>query len=119
MAGGRWNAMGDRIKTEAVPLDSCPPGSMSRSLAAIRHIETTVPNLPDMTGVVLRHGQLYGPGTGFSRSGAMVDRVRKRALPLIGDASGVWSFLHVSDAATATRLAIEREAHGLYNVVDD
>ena len=118
---GGWpvERVGDRIKTETAPLDSCPPGSMSQSLAAIRHVETTVPKLGDLKGGVLRYGQLYGPGTGFSPSGAMVQRIRQRALPLIGDASGIWSFLHVSDAATATRLAITREASGLYNVVDN
>ena len=92
---------------------------MVQSLAAIRHIETTVPALTNMTGIVLRYGSFYGPGTAVSAHGDMVEMLRKRRFPLIGNGAGVWSFIHVDDAASATRAAMERGSAGIYNIVDD
>jgi nucleoside-diphosphate-sugar epimerase len=69
--------------------------------------------------VALRYGNLYGPGTGFAPDGPMVALVRKRKLSLIGDGAGIWSFVHVDDAAAATTAAIERGDPGVYNVSDD
>jgi nucleoside-diphosphate-sugar epimerase len=68
---------------------------------------------------VLRYGSLYGPGTSLSTDGDIVELVRQRKFPLVGNGAGVWSFIHVDDAARATRLAIERGIPGIYNVVDD
>jgi nucleoside-diphosphate-sugar epimerase len=68
---------------------------------------------------VLRYGSFYGPGTSISQDGDIVKLVRQRKFPLIGDGAGVWSFIHIDDAAGATRLAIEREASGIFNIVDD
>ena len=92
---------------------------MVQSLAAIRHVETIVPALAGMTGIVLRYGNFYGPGTAMSPQGDMVEMIRKRRLPLIGNGAGVWSFIHVDDAASATRAAIERGPAGIYNIADD
>ncbi|MDQ2841594.1 MAG: NAD(P)-dependent oxidoreductase [Acidobacteriota bacterium] len=110
---------GPRIKSEVDPLDDSPSPSMAKSLAAIKHIETTVPSIPTMTGIVLRYGQLYGPGTGFSTNGAMVRLVESRSFPLIGGGCGIWSFVHVDDAASATVAALTRGDAGIYNVVDN
>ncbi len=110
---------GSRIKSELDPLDDSPLPSMVESLAAIKHIETTVPTLRTMTGIVLRYGQLYGPGSGFSVDGAMVRLVKKRSFPLIGGGGGIWSFVHVDDAASATVAALSRGDAGTYNIVDD
>ena len=60
----------------------------------------------------------YGPGTGLF-DGAVVDQLRRRRIPVIGDGGGWWSFLDVDDAAEATALAVERGASGVYNIVDD
>jgi nucleoside-diphosphate-sugar epimerase len=94
---------------------------MRGALAAIRHVEAVVPAATPATGVVLRYGNFYGPGTGLSQeSGApMTAVVRKRLLPVIGSGDGVWSFVHIEDAATATAAAIERGDAGIYQVVDD
>ena len=115
---GNWSyeRRGSAVKTEADPLDPDPPATMRESLQAIRHLETAV---VESDGVALRFGNLYGPGTLFAEDGALVAQIRARRLPVVGDGAGVWSFLHVDDAATATIAAMLRGAPGVYNVADD
>jgi 2-alkyl-3-oxoalkanoate reductase len=111
-----WNnaRTGGPVKTEDDPLDPEPLRWQRESMAAIRHLEAAVGGAP-LEGLVLRYGSLYGPGA----SEDMVELVRARKFPLVGDGGGVWSFLHVDDAAAATVLAIERGGAGVFNVVDD
>jgi 2-alkyl-3-oxoalkanoate reductase len=104
---------GSAVKTEDDPLGPPPAASAARTLAAIRHVEETVPRLAP-EGLVLRYGGFYGPGA----SQVLLDAVRKRRLPVIGGGTGVWSFTEVTDAAAATLAAVSRGAPGLYNVVD-
>ena len=105
---------GGPVKTEDDPLDPEPPASMSRSLAALRHLEAAVPaGVPE--GLVLRYGILYGPGT----SDELIEAVRRGRLPIIGGGTGVWSFTHAADAASAAAAAVGHGAPGLYNAVDD
>jgi nucleoside-diphosphate-sugar epimerase len=108
---------GGPVKDESDPLDSAPPAAMRETLAGIRYLEQTVREAEGIEGVVLRYGSLYGPGT--VTSGEIADLIRKRRLPLIGDGAGVWSFLHVDDAAGATVAALDRGGPDVYNVVDD
>lgn len=110
-----------RPKTEEDALDPNPPRSQQQSLAALRHLEDAVlhATADGIEGVALRYGNLYGPATSTATDGAMVAMVRKRMLPIIGDGAGVWSFLHVEDAAAATVAAITRGTPGIYNVCDD
>jgi nucleoside-diphosphate-sugar epimerase len=110
---------GGRVKTEADPLDDDPPPAMARTLEAIQALEQLTVDTPGVTGLALRYGSLYGPGTAIASDGAMVDLIRHRKFPLIGDGAGVWSFIHVDDAARATLGAIERGPAGIYNIVDD
>lgn len=110
---------GGRVKTEDDPLDSNPPKAMTRSLNAIRALEQMVTKSDGVTGTALRYGSLYGPGTFLSNQSETVTMIRQRKFPLVGNGAGVWSFLHVKDAARATQLALERDAPGLYNIVDD
>jgi len=105
---------GGPVKTEDDPLDPDPPAAQRESLAAIEYVERVVPAAP-LQGIVLRYGAFYGPGA----SDSLVDLIRKRRLPIIGDGAGVWSFLHISDAASATLAALEHGRPGVYNVVDD
>jgi nucleoside-diphosphate-sugar epimerase len=72
-----------------------------------------------MEGVVLRYGGFYGPGTSIDEGGEHVELLRKRRFPLGGGGAGVWSLVHVDDAAAATVAAIEGGAPGIYNIVDD
>jgi nucleoside-diphosphate-sugar epimerase len=109
---------GGPVKSEDDPLDPEPPQELRRTLEAIRYLENTVTASSEINGLVLRYGAFYGPGTGLFE-GLMIDRLRRRRVPLIGDADGWWSFLHIDDAAAATALAVERGAPGIYNIVDD
>jgi nucleoside-diphosphate-sugar epimerase len=108
-----------RVKTEEDPLDPTPPREMSESLAAIRHLENAVTTADWTTGIVLRYGGFYGPGTSMSPGSDEIEMVRKRKFPVVGNGAGVWSFVHVADAAEATVAAVERGGRGIYNVVDD
>ena len=120
-AGWPFARTGGPVKTESDPLDPSPPAALRDALDAIRYLECTVNALEWAEGIVLRYGALYGPGTGISSDpdGAMTKPVLRRQFPLVGDAGGVWSFVHVADAAAATVDAIEHGAAGVYQVVDD
>jgi nucleoside-diphosphate-sugar epimerase len=109
---------GRPVKSEDDPLDRAPPQELRRTLEAIRFLENAVTQWPDIEGVVLRYGAIYGPGTGLF-DGPLIDQLRHRRVPLIGTADGWWSFLHIDDAAVATAIAVERAAPGIYNIVDD
>jgi len=110
---------GTPVKTEDDPLDPAPPASFRESLAAIRYLEDTIRQTRDIGAFALRYGNLYGPGTDISDTGAISDLVSRRRLPLIGSGAGIWSFIHVRDAASATVAALSHGAPGIYNVVDD
>jgi len=120
-AGWPFARIGGPVKTEDDPLDGDPPRQMRTLLAAIKHLEDAVTGANDIEGVVLRYGGFYGPGTSMEvdPDGEQVAMLRARKMPIVGDGGGVWSFVHVEDAAEATALAIERGAPGIYNVVDD
>jgi 2-alkyl-3-oxoalkanoate reductase len=112
---------GGPVQTEADPLDPNVPTAMRPGLAAILHMEQAVTTIAWGEGLVLRYGGFYGPGTGFSLApdAVMAAPIRKRRFPLVGDGGGVWSFVHIEDAAMATAAAVERGQPGIYNVVDD
>ena len=113
--GWPYARTGAPAKTEDEPLDPTPPDSFRPVLAAIKELERLVVGAG---GVVLRCGGFYGPGTSLDTDGEQTVMVRKRRLPIVGDGTGVFSFLHVDDAASATLAALTRGA-GIYNVVDD
>jgi 2-alkyl-3-oxoalkanoate reductase len=98
-------------------VDAPPPfGAAARVVA---DMERAVLDADGMEGLVLRYGWFYGPGTYYANDGAMAADVRRRRFPVVGEGSGVFSFIHVDDAAAATVAAVERGAPGIYNVVDD
>jgi nucleoside-diphosphate-sugar epimerase len=110
---------GGRIKTEEDPLDKNPPRSFRKTLAAIQYLEDTVTKTRDTEGLVLRYGLFYGPRTGIAMDGPIIAMIRKRRLPIVGGGGGVWSFIHISDAASATVAAVAMGSPGIYNIVDD
>lgn len=110
---------GGPIKGEDDPLDPTPPRNFGETLRAIRHVEEAVRRYSDIEGIALRYGFLYGPGTSIADDGEMVELIRKRQFPVVGNGAGVWSFTHVEDAARAAVAAVARGDAGLYNVVDD
>jgi nucleoside-diphosphate-sugar epimerase len=120
-AGWPYARTGGPVKTEADPLDPDPPAALREALAAIRHLEQAVSSADRVEGFVLRYGGFYGPGTGLSGDpdAEMAAVVRKRRFPIVGDGGGIWSFVHIEDAASATAAAVVTGAPGVYNVVDD
>jgi nucleoside-diphosphate-sugar epimerase len=110
---------GGPVKSEEDALDPTPAREMRESRAAIRHLEEAVLGARWTEGIVLRYGSFYGPGTSMAPGEEQFELVRKRKFPLVGDGGGVWSFIHIADAAEATVAAIERAHRGVYNVVDD
>lgn len=122
-AGWPYARTGGALKDEDAPLDADPPRPLRGALAAIVHAEQAVLGLGSRDGgpqgLVLRYGTFYGPGTLYAADGAVVRLVRLRRFPLVGDGAGIWSFVHVDDAAEATALAVESDVSGVLNVVDD
>jgi nucleoside-diphosphate-sugar epimerase len=110
---------GGPVKGEEDPVDRSPTREMRENLAAIRHLEEAVLGARWTEGIVLRYGHFYGPGTSMAPGGQFPELVRERKFPLVGDGGGVWSFIHVADAAEATVAAVEHGNRGVYNVVDD
>jgi nucleoside-diphosphate-sugar epimerase len=102
---------GGPVKTEDDPLDEFLPDAMQATIEAVKHNEAAV---LDAGGIALRYGSFYGAAID-----AMRDAVRERKVPIVGGGEGVWSLIHVADAAGATVLALERGGTGLYNVADD
>ena len=120
-AGWPFARTGGPVKTEDDPLDPDPAAGLRTTHEAIRYVEDAVTGASFTEGVVLRYGGFYGPGTsmGLAPEGEHVQMIRKRKFPIVGGGSGVWSFIHIDDAAAATLAAVEHGRRGLYNVVDD
>ena len=110
---GAFNGIreGGWVKTEEEPLDP-GPASARQGAQALRHLEDAVVKAG---GAALRYGAFYGPGA----TDDQVELVRKRLFPLVGGGTGYFSWVHVDDAASATVLALEQQAAGVFNIVDD
>src|ERR671935_429915 len=114
----RFARTGGPVQTEA---DSVDPDPRQTGLEAILYLEQAVTTIEWGEGLALRYGGFYGPGTGISLApdATMATPIRKRRFPIVGDGGGVWSFVHIEDAAAATAIAVERGQPGIYYVVDD
>jgi nucleoside-diphosphate-sugar epimerase len=117
--GYLWSPRPGPPVREEEPRAPQPPGPLKEILAALDYLERVVPAAQGIEGVVLRYGGFYGPGTQLARDGATVAQLRQRQFPVVGGGVGVWSFVHIEDAARATVLALERGSPGVYNVADD
>jgi nucleoside-diphosphate-sugar epimerase len=109
------------VLSEADPLDPDPPGALRPVVKALLHLEQAVTGIEWGEGLALRYGGFYGPGTSISLAAdaQMAAPIRKRRFPIVGDGGGVFSYVHVEDAAAATAIAVERGEPGVYYVVDD
>jgi nucleoside-diphosphate-sugar epimerase len=115
-----WYAQtGGPVKTEDAPLYLDAPPPIGPAVETIRHVEEAVLSAGGIEGIVLRYGMFYGPGTWYAKDGDVGRQVKKRRYPIIGQGEGVYSFVHVDDAAAATVAALEGARPGVYNVVDD
>jgi nucleoside-diphosphate-sugar epimerase len=98
-----------------------PPADAEEAVAALRHLEDAVTGISWADGIALRYGGFYGPGTGIEAApdAVMAGQIRSRKFPIVGGGRGVWSLVHITDAAAATVAAIERGKPGIYHVADD
>jgi nucleoside-diphosphate-sugar epimerase len=117
--GWTYARVGGPVKSENDPLDPHPPRAFEKTLEAIRYLENTVKLAGELRAIALRYGFFYGPGTSIASDGDIAAAVRKRRLPIVGGGGGIWSFIHVADAARFTVAALTRGSPGIFNVVDD
>jgi nucleoside-diphosphate-sugar epimerase len=112
---------GGMVKSEDDPLDNSPPAQVRTTLDAIKYLERAVTSADWTEGIALRYGGFYGPGTsiGLNPLGEQIEMIRARKFPIAGKGTGIWSFIHIEDAASATVAAVEHGRRGVYNVVDD
>jgi nucleoside-diphosphate-sugar epimerase len=110
---------GAGLKTEDDALMESVPGPFGGGIRALHEMEGIVLGAEDMEGLVLRYGFFYGPGTYYAEDGTTTADVRRRRMPIVGKGTGVFSFVHVDDAADATVAAVDRGAPGVYNICDD
>jgi nucleoside-diphosphate-sugar epimerase len=107
----RYARQGGPVKTEDDPIETATPASFRQSADALDHLEQAVTGFG---GIVLRYGAFYG-----AANDGLIEPVRKRQFPIVGDGGGIWSWIHLDDAAAATALAVEHDGPAIYNVVDD
>jgi 2-alkyl-3-oxoalkanoate reductase len=118
-------AMLERTGASAVEengrIEPNPPKDVKAGAEALRHLEEAVTGISWADGIALRYGGFYGPGTGIDAApgAVMAELIRKRRVPIVGGGGGVWSMVHITDAASATVAAIERGRPGIYHVADD
>ena len=110
---------GARVKSEDDLLMESAPGGFGRGMEALREMEGMVLGAEGLDALVLRYGFFYGPGTYYADDGSTTADVRRRRMPVVVKGTGLFSFIHVDDAADATVAAVERGAPGVYNVTDD
>jgi nucleoside-diphosphate-sugar epimerase len=117
----RFARTGGPVQTEADPLDPDPPAPLRPVVDGLLHLEKAVTTIEWGEGLALRYGGFYGPGTSTSLApdAVMAAPIRKRRFPIIGNGGGVFSHIHVDDAAAATALAVEHGRAGVYYIVDD
>jgi nucleoside-diphosphate-sugar epimerase len=108
---GRYARVGGPVKSEDDPLEPATAANFERGAAAIDHLERAVTGFG---GIVLRYGVFYG-----AANDGTIAPIRKRQFPIVGDGGGIWSWIHLDDAAAATALAVEHDGPAIYNVVDD
>ncbi len=117
----RFARTGGPVQTEADPLDPDPPGPLRPLVEGLLYLEEAVTTIEWGEGLALRYGGFYGPGTAISLApdAVMAAPIRKRRFPIVGGGGGVWSHVHIEDAAAATAIAVERGQPGIYYIVDD
>jgi nucleoside-diphosphate-sugar epimerase len=114
-----YEPTGGWVKSEEEPVLTDAPGAFAEGVRTVREMERAVTGTDGLEGIVLRYGFFYGPGTHYGSGGGTEAEVRRRRFAVVGKGDGVFSFIHVDDAAEATLAAIERGPPGIYNVVDD
>ena len=118
-SGCYYYVPGPGLATEQTSFAVDAPPLVAGGARALLRVEKRVLGAQSLDGIVLRYGFFYGPGTWYAADGSVAEQVRRRQFPVTGDGGGVWSFVHIADAAAATLAALTRGARGAYNVADD
>ena len=108
-----------KVLDESAPVWAAPPRPLTSAAEAMMTLERAVLEAPGIEGLVLRYGYFYGPGSSFARDGSSSRDVARGRFPVVGDGGGLFSFIHVDDAAAATVAALDHGAPGVYHVTDD
>ena len=114
-----WAVPGPGFAIEETPLAVDASSAVATDARIVAEIERQLLETPNLEGLVLRYGFFYGPGTWFDVDGDVARQVRQQLFPIVGNGNGVWSWLHIEDAAIATASAVERGDPGIYHVTDD
>jgi nucleoside-diphosphate-sugar epimerase len=114
-----WGAPGPGLADETTPLALDASPAVAADIRVVAEIEDRLLGNPKLEGIALRYGFFYGPGTWFNPDGDVARQVRQRQFPIVGDGQGVWSWLHIEDAATATVAAAEQGRPGIYLIAND
>ncbi|MEH2279648.1 MAG: NAD(P)-dependent oxidoreductase [Nostoc sp.] len=114
-----WAVPGTGLADEETPLAFDASPAVAADILTVTEIERRLLGNPNIEGIALRYGFFYGPGTWFAPDGDVAKQVRQQQFPIIGNGEGVWSWLHIEDAAIATVAAVERGNPGIYLITDD
>lgn len=114
-----WGIPGAGLATEATPLAVDASPAVAADVRIVTEIEHRLIETPILEGIVLRYGFFYGDGTWFAFDGDVAKQVRQQQFPIVGNGAGVWSWIHIEDAVTATVAALERGNPGTYAITDD
>jgi len=114
-----WAAPGNGLADEATPLAVDASPAVAADIQVVTELEQRLLSATVIEGIILRYGFFYGPGTWFHPDGDVARQVRQQQFPIVGSGEGVWSWLHIEDAALATVAAAERGRGGVYVVAND
>ena len=114
-----WAAPGPGLAVEETPLAFNASPAVAADARVVTELEGRLLGSPDIEGIVLRYGFFYGPGTWFNPDGDVARQVRQQEFPIVGNGEGVWSWLHIEDAAIATVAAAEQGSPGIYLIAND
>ncbi len=114
-----WAIPGTRLADEETPLAFDASPAVAAGTHIVAEIERRLLETPNLEGIALRYGFLYGPGTWFATDGDVAEQVRQQQFPIVGNGEGKWSWIHVEDAAIATVAAVDRGNPGIYLIADD
>ncbi len=114
-----WGIPGSGLADEETPLAIDASPAVAADARIVTEIERRLLETPNLEGIALRYGFFYGPGTWFNSDGDVGQQVRQQQFPIVGNGEGVWSWLHIEDAASATVAAAERGNPGVYLITDD
>jgi nucleoside-diphosphate-sugar epimerase len=116
---GFWAAPGSGLANEDTPLAFDASPAVAADARIVTELENRLLGAQNIEGIALRYGFFYGPGTWFNPDGDVARQVRQQQFPIVGNGDGVWSWLHIEDAAIATVAAAERGTPGIYLIAND